>query len=71
MEQVPIEYLDDFRCDPEQSLRDIVGVATDTIRPFISRRDKIIDAIEQGREEGLEHWVDNCDIDLAIDDLPQ
>ncbi len=71
VENVPIEYAVDFRRDPENALRDIVGIATDTISPFIGQRHKIVDAILAGRERGLRQWVDRPDVDLAVDGLPQ
>ena len=33
VEQVPIEYEDDFQRDPEFALRQIVGIAVDSIAP--------------------------------------
>jgi hypothetical protein len=71
VEQVPIEYEVDFRRDPENALRDIVGLATDTINPFLCQRHKIVDAILAGREEGIGQWVDKSDVDLVVDGLPQ
>ncbi len=71
VETVPIEYEADFRRDPENALRDIIGVATDTISPFIRQRHKIVDAVLAGREMNLQQWVDKADVSLASDGLPQ
>lgn len=65
IELVPVEYLTDFRNDPEGSLRDICGIATDVISPFITQRHKIIAAIMRGTERNLKCWVDSPDIDLS------
>lgn len=70
IELVPVEYLTDFLRDPEGSLRDIVGVSTDTISAFIAQRHKIIDAIAEGNTIGLRHWVDRPDADLS-EGMPQ
>jgi hypothetical protein len=71
VEQVPVEYKVDFLRDPENALRDICGIATSAIQPFIGQRHKIVDAILAGRELGLRQWVDKADVDLAIDGPPQ
>jgi intein/homing endonuclease len=41
IESVPLEFLDDFKRDPEFALREIVGIATNAITPFIPQRQKI------------------------------
>ncbi len=71
VENVPVEYKTEFRRDPENALRDIVGIATDTISPFIGQRQKIGDAIAAGRELDLKPWVDKSEVDLELDGFPQ
>ncbi len=66
---IPIEYLDDFKADPEGSLRDVCGIATDVISPFITQRHKIIEAIVRGKEAGMKPWVVQADIELGNDEL--
>lgn len=46
---VPDEFKSSFEKDLENSIREIAGVATVAVSPFIGRREKIEDAIEQGR----------------------
>lgn len=46
---VPEDFRRDFERDIEGSLRDLAGVATVAINPFIHRREKIIDAIDRSR----------------------
>jgi hypothetical protein len=65
VEFVPVEYLTDFKNDPEGALRDVCGIATDVIAPFITQRHKIIAAIMRGTERNLKSWVDNSDIELS------
>lgn len=71
VEHVPVEYLDDFRRDPEFALRQIVGIATDNLTPFIADREKVIEAIEKGEELGLDHWVDQPDVLIGRDGFPR
>lgn len=70
IELIPMGYLTDFMRDPEGSLRDVVGISTDTISAFIAQRHKIVDAIVEGSAIGLRHWVDRPDADLA-EGMPQ
>lgn len=69
--QVPVEYIADFRRDPEGSLRDVCGIATDAITPWIAQRHKLIDAVIRGRDKGLKQIVDVADVDYAFHGLPQ
>lgn len=71
IENVPLPYLTAFRRDPEGALRDVVGVATDTISAFISQRHKIVDAVIAGSARGLKQWVDRPECDLAEHGMPQ
>lgn len=52
---VPEEYRRDFERNLEDSIRDIAGLSTLGISPFIQRRDKIDEMFEQGMYDGLEH----------------
>lgn len=47
---VPEDWRADFERDLEGALRDIAGVATVAISPFIQRREKIIEAIDHERK---------------------
>ncbi len=71
VENVPEPYRIEFQKDPENALRDVIGIATDSISPFISQRHKIVDAITAGEEAGLRQWVDNPDVDLRTQGMPQ
>lgn len=46
---VPEDFRNDFERDLEGSLRDLAGVATVAINPFIHRREKILEAIDATR----------------------
>ena len=71
IENVPTEYYYDFVNDPENALRDIVGISTDVITPFISQRHKVVEAIVNWRSSGSKIWVDKQNVDLSIDGMPQ
>lgn len=47
--EVPEDFRNDFQRDLEGSIRDIAGVATVAVSPFITRREKIEEAIDPSR----------------------
>lgn len=55
--EIPMTYYDTFKRDPEHGLREIVGVATNAITPFIPQRHKIIEAAEAWTERELKPWT--------------
>jgi hypothetical protein len=57
IEEVPKTFYDDFKRDPEYALREIVGIATSAITPFISQRHKIFDATARWAENGRKPWT--------------
>lgn len=65
VENVPIEYLDKFKVDPEGSLRDIIGIATDAIAPFMTQRHKIVEAIQRFKEASRRNFAVKNEVDLA------
>lgn len=72
VENVPINYRPAFLSDPENALRDVIGIATDTISAFITRRNKIVDAVLLGSNQyGLQNWVTKPVYDLAANEFPE
>lgn len=71
VEIVPGLYKPDFQKDPENALRDIIGIATKAIKPFFSQRHKIVAAVLAGRTAGLKQMVVKQDVDLIEDGMPQ
>ena len=71
VENVPLSFKPDFLRDPEGSQRDVIGVASNAITPFIARREKIVDATTRGFEFGLRPWVFKQNVDLMLDGMPQ
>jgi len=56
---VPEEYRVDFESDLEGALRDIAGIATESVSLFIHRREKIVEAIDENLASPLdvEEWM--------------
>lgn len=56
---VPSEYRIDFENDLENAIRDVAGVETVSISPFIQQRDKIVPCIDPNRKHpfSVEEWV--------------
>lgn len=71
IEEVPAEYRSDFMRDPEGAQRDIIGIASNAITPFIAQRDKIVDAILAGETFGLKPWTTKQDVNLQFEGMPQ
>ncbi len=67
---VPVYYLTDFQKDPDAALRDVVGIATDAITPFIKQRQKINDAVARGIEREILPLVEKDEVELAEDGMP-
>lgn len=68
--QVPEKYRTDFQRDPEGALRDVCGIATDVIAPFITQRHKIVESVMRGKEVGLVPMVHKQNVELSYDGLP-
>jgi intein/homing endonuclease len=47
--EVPVEFRVDFEADLEGCIRDIAGVATVSVSPYIQRREKIDEAVDESR----------------------
>lgn len=56
---VPIDFKNDFTSNIEDSIRDIAGVETVSVSPFIQQRDLIIPCIDVNRQHpfSVEEWV--------------
>jgi hypothetical protein len=57
IEEVPMTYYDTFLRDPEHGLREIVGIASNAITPFIPQRHKIHEAAVAWSERELQPWT--------------
>lgn len=68
---VPAEYRDDFVKNPHRSLRDVVGMSTTSVHPFIRRRFTVLDCVQRGEEEGLVSFLLNDNVHLGKEGMPQ
>lgn len=71
IEFVPIEHKAEFQTRPEGALRDICGISSGSIRPFISQRHKIPQAVDKWVERGGKLWTDKDNYILAFDGYPK
>ena len=71
VEEVPIEYLDDFLNRPYDALRDVLGLSNNAISPFIKSRHKIYECVEAGNEIGLTSILLKDHVILGEDGMPQ
>jgi hypothetical protein len=67
---IPIEYETEFQRDPHSALRDICGISTSAISPFITRRFKIYEAVSAGEEEGIQSFLNKDNVILGVDGMP-
>lgn len=59
---VPEEYRKSFEADLEKAIRDIAGIATVSITPFISKRSKIHEAIDPTRSHPFSEYIWTQDV---------
>lgn len=54
----PDEYLPEFERDPAGAARDVAGIATDSLSPFISKRKKILEMMDHDLPQlfGVREW---------------
>lgn len=71
VEDIPIEYLDDFKSDPHTQLRDVMGISNNALSPFIKQRYKVYECVEYGKSLGVESFLLNDHVILGTDGMPQ
>lgn len=71
VEEVPIEYLEDFKNKPHEALRDVMGISHNAMSPFIKSRFKVFECVEFGKEKGIESFLVNDHVVLGVDGMPQ
>jgi hypothetical protein len=57
IKEIPVNFYDDFLRDPEYALREICGISTNAITPFIAQRQKIYQAVTPWNERELKPWT--------------
>ncbi len=71
IENIPIEYIEDFRTKPYDALRDIMGISNNALSPFIKTRHKIHECVEAGKEMGLESILEQDNVILGEYGMPR
>lgn len=71
IEEVPIEYLDDFKKDPYSALRDVMGISHNALSPFIKTRSKVYECVQVGAEQSLKSFLLKDHVILGVDGMPQ
>jgi hypothetical protein len=57
VKEIPMNFYDDFLRDPEYALREICGISTNAITPFIAQRQKIYQAVTPWNQRELKDWT--------------
>lgn len=70
VETPPIEWIDDFKYDPDKAQRDSLGISSSAIHRYMSRVDKVVDAFKRGRENDVKSFLVKQNVILAVEDLP-
>lgn len=68
--KIPMSYYADFKRDPEGALRDVCGIATDVIAPYITQRHKITESVMRAAERGMRPFVLKQNVDTSVEGLP-
>lgn len=71
IENVPIEYKDQFLQRPYDALRDVMGVSHNALSPFIKSRHKIYECVEAGKEIGLQSILVRDHVILGEHGMPR
>ena len=71
VENVPVEYLDDFLSKPYDALRDVLGISSNAISPFIKSRHKVYECVEFGEQMALESFLVRDHVILGEHGMPQ
>jgi hypothetical protein len=71
IEEVPIEYRDDFLSKPYDTLRDVLGISHNALSPFIKMRYKVFECVDAGKEMGLSSILVRDHVILGDHGMPQ
>lgn len=69
-ELVPVNYKVQFEADPENALRDVCGIATNSIAPFITKREKLLEAFDRSNALGMEQYINKQICNVHKDGMP-
>lgn len=65
--EVPVDFKESFEKDIDRSIRDISGVSTYSVTPFITRRNKIAECIDKTREHPFPYFTWSHDHPFKMD----
>ena len=71
IENVPVEYIEQFMTNPYDALRDVMGISNNSLSPFIKSRYKVYECVEVGKEVGLESILVRDHVILGQHGMPQ
>lgn len=71
IEEVPIEYMQDFISKPYDTLRDVLGISHNALSPFIKIRHKVYECVEEGKEIGIASILVKDHVILGEHGMPQ
>lgn len=71
VEEVPIEFLEDFQRKPYDALRDVMGISSNAISPFIRMRYRVYECVELGHERKLESFLEQDHVILGDYGMPR
>lgn len=64
---IPMEFAPQFKADLLNSLRDIAGISTTALHPFIMEPERVVSCFSQHDSVFLQEWVDFVDNLLTLD----
>ena len=70
VENVPIEYLQQFQTKPFDALRDIIGISHNAVSPFIKSRVKVFASVEMWKAQGILPILNKSHVILGVDGMP-
>jgi hypothetical protein len=71
VEEIPIEYIDAFRTKPYDTLRDVLGISSNALSPFVKSRHKVYECVETGKEMQLQSILVRDHVTLGEHGMPQ
>ena len=65
--EVPLDYLDEFKKDPDGCARDYAGTAILSVHPYVTRREFVARMFQAGEDTGLKHPFSKLDVTLQCE----
>lgn len=71
IERVPIEYINDFKNKPYDALRDVLGISSNALSPFIKSRHKVYACALKGEDFGITSILERDHVILGEHGMPR